>query len=377
MTVSRRGLLRSAAAVVPAVVLGSVLPGTARAAGGAGAVQPQWQLFPCPETYGTLGFNGLDFAPDGTGWAVGDHTTWGGFFEGSETEPAAWRWDGTQWTRFAASAFGDCETLRSVSVGGRDDAWAVGSATDLTPRLLHWDGKAWTNRTAGLRSAVQPARVSGSGSGVWLVGTRGGGDFGPVVLRWNGAQWSEVALPADVAGNVSLSTVKAVAPDNVWVAGDIADGTGSASVRKPLVLHWDGGGWTRLPSPAGAAAGAVQDVLVKDDDVWAAGYAGGVPLAARWDGRAWTATSPAVVKGAGITGLASYGAEVRATGYQLPPLQRWDGRAWSTATPPFAYVSGTAVLATGPDGSLWMAGRGGKSGTDSDNYTIARLPAGA
>lgn len=380
MTVSRRGLLRSAAAVVPAVVLGSALPGTARAAGAASAAQPQWEVFPVESSF-AVDFGRMDFAANGAGWATGTNGWFpDGPFGPYEQDVIVYGWDGTKWTGYVYPWFDEnVRPLTGVAAGSTVDAWAVGMkwdkqrATDI-PQLFHWDGKDWGSRTGGAAGFSQPAQVAGSGNNVWVVGEKAYPASGPAVLRWNGSSWAPVDLPAGLGAGTRLTAVKVLAPDNVWVAGSAA--ADDKAPKKSLVLHWDGKSWTQLPAPFGDTAGWVSTLLVRGNEVWAGGASASyTALAARWDGKAWSVRTPAVTgQYSEVTELAAYGSsEVWAAGNGVA-LQRWNGTAWSTAQGPKPTLAKVGALASGPGGSLWLAGEA-KDGSGKSSYFFARLPA--
>ena len=75
-----------------------------------------------------------------------------------------------------------------------------------------------------------------------------------------------------------LNAVAAISANNVWAVGYFTDD--STNVQQTLTAHWDGTGWTQVPSPnAGAAANLLLGVSAASaDDVWAVGwYRGEVP----------------------------------------------------------------------------------------------------
>lgn len=179
------------------------------------------------------------------------------------------------------------------------DAWAGGSD------LLHWDGASWTAQNmkglaindmsgtaAGEGFAVGAAGqilhlaagsaswksehsgTSGSLRGVlalegeaWAVGDGG------TVLRRRGGQWTEMPLPANAAA-APLCAVAGERPDDVWMVG----------VRR-TTLHWNGDVLSlqsqgRESTDPNCLQGASQgdnnlyDLLVRQDEVWAAGDGG-------------------------------------------------------------------------------------------------------
>ncbi|QIB43863.1 hypothetical protein [Streptomyces aureoverticillatus] len=373
MAVSRRNLLRSAAAVVPALALGSALPGGASAAGGA---LPEWRVFPFTTSSDWYGFKRLAFAPGGGAMAAGSHYHWD---EIVKEEPAAFAFDGTDWKSYEFSKFPkDTRPLTGISVGAADDVWAVGERINRPTMLdeaqiLHWDGTAWSDRTGSAGSAIgRPEQIDGTGGALWVVGNAKYPATGAVALRRSGSAWTSVPLPATLGAHSGLLTVRVVAADDVWVGGYTA--TEARGTRTPLVMHWNGTAWKVLPTPFGSAVGQVSALLVRDGVCWAGGAAGARAAVATWSGGAWSLRSPEGQDASAVTQLAAYGAEVWSVGTRVA-LQRWTGASWSAAPSPTSAPLTSGALANGPDGSLWLAGSTSAAGGVPAFF--AQLPAAA
>ncbi|WP_405660537.1 hypothetical protein [Streptomyces sp. RK9] len=377
MAVSRRTLLRSAAVVVPALAIGGALPGAASAAG---AAQAQWQVFPVGGSGGGYAFNRLGLAPDGGALALATYVTFDG--QTTQYEPAAFGFDGKAWESYRHSRFPEgTRPLNGLSVeaGG---AWGVGLRWNRQPmrddaQILYWNGSTWTDRTAGA-AIGEPHDVDGTGADVWVVGGAKHPATGAVALRRSGSGWAPVALPSGLGAGARLLTVRVEAADDVWVGGFTA--AEAFGRRTPLVLHWNGSSWKRLPNPFGTADGQVSSLLVHDGVLWAGGFTGpgvggGVgdrAAVAAWSGSAWSARHPAGQEASEATQLAVYGTEVRVAG-RGTPLQRWTGGTWAAAAGPEPEPLTVGALASGPDGALWLGG----STEGGGSYFFARLPAGS
>jgi hypothetical protein len=369
MTLSRRGILRSAAAVVPAMVIGGALAGTASGA----ARAAQWQVFPVdPGPSAWYRFSRIGFAPNGTAKALGTYNYFSdGPFGPVEQDPLVWSFDGTKWT--GGGFADDTRPLTGITVTTASDAWAVGEKWDKAqrldvPQLLRWNGTAWADSMTGAESFARPHDVSGTGSDVWAVGTARTSADVPAVVRRSGSNWAPVSLPGTL-GTAALLTVRVVAANDVWVAGSV--GTGTA--RRSLVMRWTGSSWTVLPAPFGTAVGQVTSLLVKGDQCWAGGSAANRGGVAVWNGGSWSARNPASGGVSEVTQLAAYGStEVWAAGTGVA-LQRWNGSGWSEAEGPLVAPLSVGALATGPDGALWVAGH--KDTSTSSSYFFAKLPA--
>ncbi|MFJ5559464.1 hypothetical protein ACIQCD_19160 [Streptomyces sp. NPDC093250] len=371
MTVSRRSILRSAAAVVPAMAIGGALPGVASGATRAA----QWQVFPITANSSSwYRFSRISFAPDGSAKALGtDNYLADGPLGPIEQDPLVWSFNGTGWS--GAGFAEDTRPLNGITVTNAADAWAVGEKWDAAqrfdvPQLLRWNGAAWTNSMTGAESFARPSQVSGTGSDVWVVGSALESYAIPAVLRRNGSSWAPVRLPSTL-GTAALLTVHVMTANDVWVAGSV--GTGAA--RRSLVMRWNGSSWTVLPAPFGTAVGQVTSLLIRGGQCWAGGSAANRSAVAVWNGSAWSARNPASSSVSEVTQLAAYGStEVWVAGASLA-LQRWNGSAWSGAEGPQAAPLVVGALATGPDGALWIAGS--KETSSSTSYFFAKLPATA
>src|SRR6266702_2226079 len=121
----------------------------------------------------------------------------------------------------------------AVSPSVSDDVWAVGDRLPdprhVFPLLEHWDGRRWAysaGASLGGRQAYLTSVAALASDDVWAVG-----DFAsigprlpaPLIEHWNGRSWSlqptraltrlKTALPQ------TLTSVAALAPDDVWVLG--------------------------------------------------------------------------------------------------------------------------------------------------------------
>ena len=155
-----------------------------------------------------------------------------------------------------------------------------------------------------------------SDSDAWAVGYYGRrwGRSIPLAEHWDGATWSAVTVPGLVGTGSYLSDVSAISSTNVWAIGGVhpypvraAAGYDTGSQRpvpalqySPLMYHWNGVRWKRLPlPPMGGKAGFTAIHAVGPGDVWAVGEwlprtTGEriLPLFMHWDGRSWDVQHP-------------------------------------------------------------------------------------
>lgn len=278
-------------------------------------------------------------------WVVGNQSL-------DVEHPRTWlkHWDGETWTRVhGPNPSHSADDLAGVATVSAGDVWAVGDMLGpddvLRALIQHWDGTAW--RTV---SFTEPSGNSGlqavsavSATNVWAVGYAGGwDDTHAVAEHWNGSAWSEseVPLPPDSTES-TLYAIDARTANDIWAVGYVDVPGGGGRVRQPLVEHWNGSGWTSLPTPAQAGLTSLMGVTaVASDDVWAVGAVGmsdSVALVEHWDGTAWSVVdtpSPAGVSQ--LDGVDATAADdVWAVGYSGNPIhhsdsliEHWDGSSW-------------------------------------------------
>jgi hypothetical protein len=114
------------------------------------------------------------------------------------------------------------------------------------------------------------------------TGARAG--TGPIILHWDGRSWHRVPSPNipdsaryNLAG-IELTSVSAVSANDVWAVSRIA------------TEHWDGTRWRIVASPRKrrntiAALSAVAAIVPRD--VWAVGEVLYETVAAHWNGARW------------------------------------------------------------------------------------------
>jgi hypothetical protein len=202
----------------------------------------------------------------------------------------------------AIDLFCDAEdvNLASVAVVKPKDVWAVG--LDIEPGrvghavyndlALHWTGgKHWTSyefldyaQTNGFTSVRAAAA-----NDVWVVGSivyRHSTSYN-VIYHWNGVRWShmEIRNPERPGRLIGLGIVSA---RDVWAVG--SQKVSEMGPIEPLILHWDGMAWTKIPHAKNDVGSALTSVVaVSANDVWAIGS--GPPNGSHvehWNGSAWS-----------------------------------------------------------------------------------------
>lgn len=197
-----------------------------------------------------------------------------------------------------------------------------------------------------------------------------------LAMRFRDGQWEHTATPyvASYPGGANdfLHAVAALAPDDVWAAGERHGDAGGLSVGAWLhVLHYDGSSWSEMPVPAPPGGAGINfsgtrvyDIAALDsDDVWFAGMWAEPntlasvtwrPLAMHWNGSGMTIyPTPVLSSGSNSMHLRQISA-VSATdiwgicrtntagGVTLDPtVLHYDGSAWSQVAMPSI---GTSVV---------------------------------
>lgn len=214
-----------------------------------------------------------------------------------------------------------------------NDVWAAGTDSSGGALLLHYDGAHWarspvpplTSGGAPVQSAALNGLTAASATDAWAVGSQvtSSNRTIPLTLHWDGSAWSQVATPDPVPGGsfAQLASVSASSPADAWAVGVTGHGFGFST----LTMHWDGAGWTIVPSPnPGSAISAVVSVvaLSANSAVAVGNYTNGLSpiinqqLVLRWDGTSWTQVTVSNPAGgqASLSGVAAGPAGLWAAG---------------------------------------------------------------
>ncbi|MEU4389471.1 hypothetical protein [Kribbella sp. NPDC023855] len=235
-------------------------------------------------------------------WAVGGDLVDDEF---QEQRPFALRWKGGRWVATPQPMRID-STLESVAIAGPADVWAVGEdRTDPArpkPLVMHWNGSAW-------RVVPAPPVPTGSFDDItiapdgtpWMTGWADvNGSEHAVVYRYAGRKWHPLTSGLEQSINGNALTV--IAPNDAWLglnAGmahydgkswklvdDVpSDGShiptalaaagpkdiwavgvhhrGGTTGELPMILHYNGTSWKRVPTPAGPAQ--LHDVALRNN----------------------------------------------------------------------------------------------------------------
>lgn len=327
---------------------------------GATTVSREWRSVKGADLEGNSGLVDVAATGPGDAWAVGFKES----AEDREGTPALQHWDGTRWTETAVDP-SKAWHLVGVSAGGPDDVWIVGNASNayaahwdghrwtgshpfgvaedyFLSDVATTQGHAWLVgrgpaqgvitewREGGFRNALRAdgyfTAVTAKQGHVWAVGTDApaGSDTPGNPMVWHGSavtgpdvqSWQRGRTP-EIPGGV-LRRVWMVTPSDVWAVGNVtppggaatgggataeggsSDPTGGAA-EVPLVLHWDGATWQRVPVPI--ARGRLDGVTAfAADDIWLTGIDAdhsAQVLFLHFDGRKWTPSYGPVLRGKG------------------------------------------------------------------------------
>src|SRR2546427_6422957 len=218
-------------------------------------------------------------------------------------------------------------------------------------------GASWRRRTppwTGVGSTASPRRPRTTCGRSELLRTSPPSPGGPSSSTGMGRRGASCPLPSPGAVVNELRAVAAVSASDAWAVGFCAGWYRSST----LILHWDGGSWSRVPSPNPNAEFASNELYgiaaYSADDIWAVGVSGNstnpyAPLALHLDGAAWSAISTDGLGGGGygsffrsVSGASSgdmlavggtgfdagFEGGIRRGGFGAP----WGGAAWGAGT---------------------------------------------
>lgn len=224
-------------------------------------------------------------------WAVGSSQGPDG---GSPELTLTEHWNGTTWSLVSSpNGSGHNDSLNAVAAVASNDVWAVG-ADDTQALTEHWNGSAWSVvPSPTLSSGTSPLLVGVaaiSSNDVWAVGSyrqSGVGLLTPLAAHWDGTGWSVVPTPSLGLQGGSFNAIATVAANDVWAVG-------WEEPSKTLTEHWDGKSWSIVSSPNPSSTEDILSgvVAISSQDVWAVGHSNTEPyqqsLTEHWDGTSWS-----------------------------------------------------------------------------------------
>jgi len=180
---------------------------------------------------------------------------------------------------------------------------------------------------------------------VWAVGWAFNAQlnaYRTVTEHWNGTRWSLVRSPNATNGYNFLNGVGVVAANDVWAVGQAANG----STYSTMIQHWNGTSWNIVSSPNVPGFSNVLQAIsvVSANDIWAVGYSqdtnfNNFTLTLHWNGATWSIVpSPSVNDDIlfGVDAVASN--DVWAVGRSQQEARtltlHWNGSSWSVVPSP-------------------------------------------
>jgi hypothetical protein len=189
--------------------------------------------------------------------------------------------------------------------------------------IEHWDGAAWTIVQDGTHTGWLTSVVAIAPDDVWAAGSTNYIGQG-LIEHWDGTKWSRTIL--DDA--IFLRGITAISQDDIWVVGQLSH---DAEGDYTYAAHFDGSSWTKVSTPSPLNQ---HDI----DQNWLTSV---------------TALAPNDVWAVGVTRDPDYGILDRTL------VEHWDGVKWKVVSSP---VQGTnvnndfwGVVALAPD-NIWAVG---------------------
>src|SRR5437762_2048973 len=285
------GSLRRYAALAPGAMVAAML---AMVTTGATAARSPATASPNPSATANS-LSSVSAVSGGDAWAAGYYTN----NTTHAIDTLILHWDGTTWTQVPSPSPSSTDNiLLGVSAVSGSDAWAAGyysnSAGVRKTLILHWDGTAWTPLAGPNPSSTQNHLLgvsAGSGGDAWAVGwyNKTFSIEDPLIVHWNGTTWTRVPSSHPNSALINLSGVSEVSGSDVWAVGD--DFTNRAN---PLIMHWNGTTSTRSPSPHPSSTQTLLSGVsaVSGSDAWAVGdynNNGAIDvLILHWNGTTWS-----------------------------------------------------------------------------------------
>jgi hypothetical protein len=116
---------------------------------------------------------------------------------------------------------------------------------------------------------------------IWAVGYRGGG---PLMIHWDGTSWRKVPTPS--TPTAQIWAIAAASAQDVWAVGVRPIGH---TPYRTLVERWNGKRWRIAPSRSPTGEDDLLDIApTQSGQAWAVGtMLGRPPLIEYWDRRRW------------------------------------------------------------------------------------------
>jgi hypothetical protein len=236
-------------------------------------------------------------------------------------------------------------TLAAVGAATAAPPTGQGTATPVASPTPDPCGLAWRIVASPDPGDDNPLRsvAAAAPDDIWAVGGTGSmAYYQTLVVHWNGQGWSRVPSPNISSRSNSLSSVAVRSANDAWAVGGASLNTVPAQA---LIVHWDGQQWSLVPGPSLSAAHYLTAVAARaPDDAWAVGHSGDEALVLHWNGTRWSRVpGPQPGTFSTLEDVVVVGwNDAWAVGYYSPDsisgdrslLLHWDGMVWSQVPAP-------------------------------------------
>jgi hypothetical protein len=158
--------------------------------------------------------------------------------------------------------------------------------------------------------------------------------------------WHIIASPNPGPGGNGLQAIATLSPTNVWAIGSqVAGGSKGSAVTQTLIEHYNGTGWSVIPSPnVSTSYNALQAIAaVATNDIWAVGYDNASngsqqTLILHYNGAKWSVfptTNAGVLSGIAVVSANTIYAV--GTGSNGTLIEQYNGTAWQIVRSPNRY----------------------------------------
>jgi hypothetical protein len=276
-------------------------------------------------------------------------------------------------------------TTDTISAQG---AGKAGSAVSLAG-LTTWTQVSSPNFSS--QDNVLAGVSAASANDVWAVGAfipSLNGVLTTLAHHFDGSRWTAFPLPNVGAQQNILQAVSMSGPGKAWAVGDFINGKFQ---QQTLIEHFDGTGWSVVPSPS---PGALQNILygvaaITDTDVWAVGAFEDAnflwhTLTEHWNGTSWSVVNAVdagtngnqfyAVKALATNNVYAVGQQARTAFPSQALVEHWDGKVWSVVTSPTDASTALPLGVTATASTLTVVGEQESDTAPYTNYVTAGAP---
>lgn len=292
------------------------------------------------DTYTTVEINDLAMTSSAEGWAVGMD------MDSSPLLGVILHYKKGRWERTDVPNTGGFYRLHMVS---SDEGWAMGPTSGFQPAstnppfIMHYSHGVWTHVTTTIQQAPGDFSFDSPDHG-WLVGSGG------TIASYSYGAWTK--WPQSTTAD--LNSVSSLNGSDAWAIGTIPSKPPSTPPA-PVVLHFDGRSWARVPVPALGTSGTLRQIVMANAS----------------DGWLFGTLFPPSLDIQPVT--------------ETPIVLHYSGGAWQRVTmpAPLGYQIVLGEISLSPDGDGWatadldhLTGLTGKRGVDSSTFALLRCHAG-